>query len=80
MSELTCPYCEKEQQDTFELGEDGTTECGDCGKWFLFSSYVTRHFNAKKCPCLNDEAAHEWKDFGSYRVCRTCDKRERTSK
>lgn len=36
--EMVCPYCKTEQSDSWEYlmndNEDGTAECGECGKEF----------------------------------------------
>ena len=74
--EPVCPYCGKEQMDSFEMPEDGSTECGECGKGFTFTSYISRTFTTKKCDCMNGDAPHTWVDYGRYKVCKTCDKRE----
>lgn len=42
--EVICPYCGKEQMDSWELsGDDGEpdeTECGSCGEGFSYVTHV----------------------------------------
>ena len=57
---LICPYCEYEFRDCFELPESSDDiECGECGKRFMYDTYIYRTFTSKKADCLNG-SPHNW--------------------
>lgn len=44
--ELVCPYCGKEQSDSWEIrGDSGDIECGHCGRTFQYERYVSVTYN-----------------------------------
>lgn len=59
MSDLECPYCEKEQEvchdDGFGFAEDERheQECSDCGKTFVFTTSISFYYEPYKADCLN---------------------------
>jgi ribosomal protein S27E len=65
MSDVTCPYCGKEQEINHDDGqgykedEIHQQEC-DCGKTFAYTTSITFSYNASKADCLNGEL-HKFK-------------------
>ena len=53
---FVCPYCGHIDYDSFELEDNGTTECGLCGGEVEFERVVTVEYNVypKKAPELID--------------------------
>lgn len=39
-SEITCPYCGWKDRDSWESGDSGTMDCGNCDKQFTFERNV----------------------------------------
>lgn len=45
--EIICPYCKYEHSDSWELeSDDGETECGECGKSFLYCRHIYVTYSA----------------------------------
>jgi len=65
MKDINCPYCNHAQDiDRDNDGwhkEDGLHEqfCGNCEKYFTFTTYLSFSFTAYKADCLNG-AEHEY--------------------
>ncbi len=57
--DVTCPYCEAEMEicndDGFGMQEDTRheQECYECGKIFVFETYIYWDYEASKADCLN---------------------------
>lgn len=59
-SNIVCPYCGHEYQDSWETEEDyGTQECGECDKKFSYSRNVTVEYTTTKL-CDNNGVQHVW--------------------
>lgn len=86
---IVCPYCGYEEHDSWEFqGECGETECGECGKIFIWSRNVEIDYSTRfHCEKNNEE--HQWDEWryvewdekmqiGDYyfRVCDRCEKHE----
>lgn len=39
-NEITCPYCGEELGDSWEYGDNGEIDCGECEKEFYFNRDV----------------------------------------
>ena len=64
MSDVNCPYCDKEieicNDDGFGLDESKTHqyECPHCEKYFVFTASICVSYEAGKADCLNDGQHH----------------------
>ena len=51
---LICPYCGCVDKNCWELGggedEDGETDCGSCGKTFVWHRDITVEYTGKPMP------------------------------
>lgn len=71
MSDLNCPYCDAElsvcHDDGFGYEEDVRHEmtCRECEKSFVFSTWISFHYEALKADCLNG-APHRLKQTNTY--------------
>lgn len=80
-SELVCPYCGYEHQDSWEIGsgEDSFT-CNECNKDFKFEQETTRTFSSyKSCQPGDAHKFTEWKHYLDdrwTRYCTSCSLRE----
>ena len=67
MSDVLCPYCEKEieicHDDGHGLDESTVWEdrCPHCDKAFVFTTMFSVDHFARKADCLNGDAPHDWK-------------------
>lgn len=83
--EITCPYCGSTNDESYEYTEDDTTaSCGSCGKDFLLSVHVSVDYSTKKCPCMNGEEPHDFKNRDAWYKgmthvykCKVCGTEER---
>lgn len=76
--ELKCPYCLREQSDSWELPSgESNIQCGHCEKYFVYDSEYTRTFISHKSPCLNGEADHQWRITSKSRQCISCGEYQR---
>jgi len=72
MSDVECPYCEKEVEichdDGFgyEEGVDHNYQCDGCEKNFTFQTSILFSFEAEKAPCLNGEGDHVFRAVAHY--------------
>lgn len=82
--DVECPYCEKYQEinhdDGYGYSEDETfeQECSDCGKSFVFTTFVSFNYNSEKAPCLNGGShnyrpSSTWPKFYTRMCCSYCD-------
>ena len=61
--EVTCPYCGKEQSDSWEYTDDGETDCGECGYEFSFTrDVVVTYASYPLCICKHSGSQHFGKD------------------
>ena len=73
MEDVECPYCGEWQEICHDEGqgyaEDEIHEqqCGDCDKYFAFTTTVICHYDATKAPCMNG-GAHDWKASSTHPV------------
>lgn len=71
MSDINCPYCGAGQDICHDDGhgyeEDVThqQQCGECDKYFTFTTSISYYYEAEKADCLNG-AEHEWKPTHTY--------------
>lgn len=62
-SNITCPYCNWEDRDSWEFDEDeGTRTCGSCDKEFNVSRDVAVTYNTSKIECPDEEHVYEAHD------------------
>jgi len=45
--EIVCPYCGREQSDSWEYGDDGEIDC-DCGETYTFARDVSVTYSTRK--------------------------------
>lgn len=85
MSEITCPYCEKNYElcmdDGWGCAEDQRYEeqCPNCEKKFIFYSSWEVYFSTYKTDCLNNLTEHQWKKipnhqtiYNDHQLCTIC--------
>lgn len=46
--ELICPHCGHEQGDSWEHGDEGEADCGNCEKSFHFTCEYTRNYTSSR--------------------------------
>jgi len=93
MSDISCPYCKAEQEIDHDDGhgyeEDKihNQQCGECDKYFTFTTSIIYHYDVHESECLNG-GEHKWEDVVHYpktwnwKRCEDCgeDKREALKK
>lgn len=57
-TEMICPWCGCEQSDVFEYGEEGDTECDECGREFLYDTTITVTYTTTKKEVNADAENH----------------------
>lgn len=70
MKELTCPYCEADQEpncDNLEPNQLFKHECENCGKVFGYEIEYYPSYMECELPCANGEP-HKWKVINGYPV------------
>jgi uncharacterized protein with PIN domain len=88
--DIKCPYCKEElnisHDDGFGYEEDvkHEMECLNCGKLFVFETFISFHYEPQKADCLND-GKHDYqithtcpKEFSKMRCSMCNDERELT--
>ena len=66
MSDVNCPYCDAEQEINHDDGygyEEGVRheqQCGECNKYFTFTTSISYYYESEKADCLNG-AEHDFK-------------------
>jgi len=71
MSDLNCPYCDAELEINHDDGfgydqhNKQQMECGECGKVFVFETYISFSYTPEQADCLND-GKHKWKPTHTY--------------
>ena len=86
VSNITCPYCGYEDQDSWETTDDcGECECSLCEKKFYFSRDVTIEYTTKQL-CEENGGQHVWgepntphlscyrPEWIAGRFCKVCEK------
>lgn len=72
MSDLNCPYCDKEleinQDDGFGYEENVSHQmkCEHCGKLFVFTTSISFYYEGYKADCLNEDGKHDWQPTKTY--------------
>jgi hypothetical protein len=70
-SNIKCPYCDWEDEDSWEFGEDsGTYTCGDCGKEFNVKREVEVTYSTSRLDCLENKTEHDYKVDSFYMLKR----------
>lgn len=73
MGDVECPYCGSEEKvnhdDGYGYEEDGVfnQQCGNCEKFFVFTTSISFYYEAEKADCLNG-AEHDYKKTVTYPV------------
>lgn len=71
MSDVTCPYCNAENDVCHDDGngtEEGVAyeeQCVECEKYFVFYTTIIWHYDAQKADCLNG-AKHNLEKMNIY--------------
>lgn len=71
MSDVSCPYCEFEQEINHDDGQGYDEnvlhhkECCNCEKTFVFRTEISFDYYATKADCLND-GKHQWRPTMTY--------------
>jgi hypothetical protein len=84
MADLECPYCGADQEINHDDGhgyeEDvrHEDECTECGKGFIFTTFISFSYQAEKADCLNGgdhilEMSCTYPRRYSHMGCRDCD-------
>lgn len=47
-TEPICPHCGHRVRDSWELDEDGTYDCGECGEEFNYTKNITITYSTSK--------------------------------
>ena len=69
--DVECPYCGAEQEINhddgygYDEGEIYNQQCGQCDKYFAFTTGIIITHDAHKADCLND-GDHEWEPVNAY--------------
>lgn len=61
--EAVCPYCGYKYSDSWELSDEGTTECEECGKEFGFSREVSVSYSTKRVRCEPKQCKFKLKEI-----------------
>lgn len=76
MTDVNCPYCGAGNEINHDDGqgyEEDTLHqqyCPSCEKVFVFTTYISFSYDAKKADCLNG-AEHKWKPTHTYPLIAT---------
>jgi transcription elongation factor Elf1 len=61
---IKCPYCDHEENDSWEFGEDdGTWDCGACGEEFAVTRHVEVTYSSQITPCKDDKHDYQLDHF-----------------
>ncbi len=63
-SEITCPYCGWEDEDSWALEESGEVTCGECEKKFNVDREVEITYSTSKITC--EDKNHKYKIEGYH--------------
>lgn len=84
MADFNCPYCNADQDACHDDGHGYAEEvkhehqCSECGKVFVFNTYISLHYEAASAECLND-GVHYFEPtitaprWATKMRCRMCD-------
>jgi len=86
MKDVECPYCGKWQEINHDDGagyeEDKThsQQCGDCEKYFAFTTSILFMYDAEKADCMNGglhnfKPTHTAPKFMTKMCCDDCEER-----
>ena len=59
--DILCPYCGKEQDIEhdggygYEENEVHKQQCGECDKYFTYTTSISFYYDAEKADCLNGD-------------------------
>ena len=91
MTDTNCPYCDAELDINhddghgYEENELHEQECRECGKTFVFTTYIIYSYTTYKADCLNG-SKHEYKPTHTYPIeftemeCSMCGDRRKPTK
>lgn len=71
MEDVNCPYCGESQSidhdDCHGYTEDELhqQQCGECSKYFVFTTSISYYYTPHKADCLND-GSHTFKLTNTY--------------
>ena len=74
--DVECPYCGEYQEINHDDGrgyaedELHQQQCGDCDKYFVFTTSISYYYDAKIADCLND-GEHNFNPTNTYPKCCT---------
>ena len=86
MNDITCPYCGYEEEvchdDGYGYEEDRKhqQQCGNCEKYYVFTTCISFDYDATKADCLNGQP-HMWKHTHTHPIeytnmkCVYCDEK-----
>lgn len=58
---VKCPYCDSENEDSWELSEDsGTCFCGNCHKEFNYTRELTAVYHSSRINCEESNGKHNY--------------------
>ena|ERR1035437_1616298 len=61
MHDINCPYCDSPQEINhddgygYEQDELHQQQCGNCEKYFTFTTSISYYYSVEKADCLNDD-------------------------
>jgi ribosomal protein S27E len=71
MKDVKCPYCGNEQYICHDDGQGYSEDeihqqwCGNCEKYFVYTTYISFHYDVSKADCLNGNP-HKYKPTITY--------------
>ena len=91
MGTVECPYCGEEKEidhtveEYYDQEKTHQIQCGNCEKYFVFTTSISFFYSSEKADCLNDGnhyyvPTHTYpKAFTEMRCCMCDDTRELTN-
>ena len=76
MKDIECPYCGADLEinhddgNGYAEGELHQQQCGECDKYFVFTTSISYYYEPQKADCLND-AEHNFQLTSTYPKCCT---------
>lgn len=74
--DIECPYCGEDQEINHDDGagyaedELHQQQCGNCDKYFVFTTSIHYYYDASKADCLNG-SEHDFQETNTYPKCCT---------